>query len=187
MDTGSGSEMLRFVKLMSDADRLKIAALLSLENLALEEIAQRVELDRTELVRHLDLLEEAGLVRRSQADQPQRYELDRVAFESLVRRQLSTSSPAVPQGGEYDDEERKVLRTYLLPDGRLKQIPNQQKKLKVILSYLTGAFEPGKHYTEKEVNQILVKYHEDTAALRRYLVDYRILSREKDGSSYWRS
>jgi hypothetical protein len=58
--------------------------------------------------------------------------------------------------------------------------------LTVILRYLTNHFEIGTNYTEKEVNTILRRFNEDTAGLRRYLVDAGMLQREGDGSRYWR-
>jgi hypothetical protein len=56
----------------------------------------------------------------------------------------------------------------------------------VVLNYLVQAFALSTNYTEKEVNQILRRFHEDTAGLRRDLVDAKMLSRESDGSRYWR-
>ena len=55
----------------------------------------------------------------------------------------------------------------------------------VLLKYLTRAFEPGQRYTEKQVNEILLRYNEDTALLRRDLVDYKFMEREGGGKSYW--
>ena len=40
-------------------------------------------------------------------------------------------------------------------------------------------------YPEREVNALLAVWHPDTAALRRYLVDEGLLSR--DAGVYWRS
>jgi hypothetical protein len=69
----------------------------------------------------------------------------------------------------------------------IRQIPIQPAKLRIILNYLIPAFKPGVDYSEKEVNSILRRYHEDTAALRRYLMEAGLLARESDGSRYWRS
>ena len=40
-------------------------------------------------------------------------------------------------------------------------------------------------YSEQEVNETLQRFHPDYAALRRYLVDDEVLTR--DGGYYWRS
>jgi len=70
-------------------------------------------------------------------------------------------------------------------DGRLAQIPARQGKRRLLLDYLAQSFEPGRRYSEAEVNAVLRALHDDHAALRRYLVDGDFLSRE-DGW-YWRS
>ena len=53
------------------------------------------------------------------------------------------------------------------------------------LTRLALEFEPGMRYPEREVNQILRRFHPDYAALRRYLVDEGLLSRGE--GEYWRS
>jgi hypothetical protein len=56
----------------------------------------------------------------------------------------------------------------------------------VILRYLATLFEAGRTYTEAEVNTILKSVYEpDYVGLRRDLVDFRYLRRERSGSSYW--
>ena len=84
-----------------------------------------------------------------------------------------------------DERAHKVLRNFLTEDGRLHTIPSKQGKLHVVLDHLAQSFEPGRHYPEKEVNEILEGFHPDYAALRRYLVEGQFLSRV-DGV-YWRS
>ncbi len=85
-------------------------------------------------------------------------------MRTLVER---PASPGLDEDlAKYD---QKVLRDYLV-DGRLKTIPTQRKKRDVILRYLAQRFEPGRLYSEKEVNAILVDYHDDVATLRRELV-----------------
>ena len=53
------------------------------------------------------------------------------------------------------------------------------------MRYLRSSFEEGVRYSEKEVNEILSRFHADTSSLRRYLIDYKILARERDGAVYW--
>ena len=45
-------------------------------------------------------------------------------------------------------------------------------------------FDENKKYSEAEVNEILKPVYDDFVLLRRYLIDYKFLMREKDGSSY---
>jgi hypothetical protein len=78
---------------------------------------------------------------------------------------------------------RRVLRAYLVR-GRLPVIPRGAKR-SLLLRYLAMAFEPGVRYPEPEVNEIVRVWNSDVAALRRYLVDEGLLTRQD--SVYWRS
>ena len=83
------------------------------------------------------------------------------------------------------DQHTRVLSHFMSGDGRLHTIPTKQAKLLVVLDHLSQSFEPGRTYPEPEVNDVLRRFHPDHAALRRYLVENRFLTRE-DGV-YWRS
>jgi hypothetical protein len=69
--------------------------------------------------------------------------------------------------------------------GRLTHVPLAHAKRMVVLDYLAQSFEPGVRYPESEVNEILSKFHDDYAALRRYLVDADFLGRSEN--FYWRT
>jgi len=88
---------------------------------------------------------------------------------------------------DLDAYDRKVLADYRRRDGSLKTIPAQRKKLDAVLRYVAKAFDVGRRYSEKRVNEILGQYHEDTASLRRELVGAGLMKRESDGSAYWRA
>lgn len=76
------------------------------------------------------------------------------------------------------DFEQKVLGAFLEGD-RLKQIPAQLKKRLVVLRHLVGAFERERVYTEQQVNDVLCRYHEDFATLRREMVETGLLVRHR--------
>jgi hypothetical protein len=82
------------------------------------------------------------------------------------------------------EADKKVLRTYLV-GRRLTQFPNREKRWLVILRWLVTLFEPGVRYTEREVNTILTAVHEDYALMRRDLVEYGFMRRERGGGDYW--
>jgi hypothetical protein len=69
-------------------------------------------------------------------------------------------------------------------NGRLTSIPAQRSKRLIVLDHLVRVFEPGVRYPEREVNALLAVWHPDVAALRRYLVDEGLLTRE--AGVYWR-
>jgi hypothetical protein len=183
----STDELLRFFKALADANRLKILGLLAQENLSVEQLAGILDLRPSTVSHHLSRLAEAGLVSARAESYYNVYRLETGALEETARRLLSREAlPSVAAGIDLDAYDRKIVKDYTLPDGRLKQIPTQRKKLDAILRYLARAFEPGVRYSEKQVNEILAGYHEDTAGLRRDLVGARLLAREGGGGEYWR-
>jgi hypothetical protein len=72
-----------------------------------------------------------------------------------------------------------------IKNGRLVIMPSKRSKLRLVLDHIAQDFEPGRNYPEPEVNEVLERYHDDYAALRRYLVDEEFLTRE--GGVYWRT
>ncbi len=174
-------EMLDYVKAMSNPERLRIIGLLSQQSATRAEIARRLNLSVKDSLTHLGFLEFVGAV--SQTDGV--FTLNSDKLELLAREKLGEErSSYIPSEG-LDSKSKKVLKAHLNPDGSIRQIP-APPKLQVILKYLVQFFEFNTNYTEKEVNAILRRFHEDTAGLRRDLVDAKLLARISDGSRYWR-
>lgn len=179
-------ELLNFFKALADANRLKIVGLLAQEEYTVEQLAELLELRPSTVSHHLSRLSEAGLVSAQAEGYYNIYQLRTETLESMARRLLAEETlPAVTVDVDMDAYDRKVINTYSYPDGRLKDIPTQQKKLLVILKRVAQEFKPGERYSEKQVNDLLVNFHEDTAFFRRALVDYGFLQREGGGGEYW--
>lgn len=172
-------QVMDFVKAMASAERLRIIGLLSRGGKHVVEISNALGVHPSEVTRHLEQLTASGVIREEDGI----YELDEKAIESLARGQLEGKRP---QYEERPEDVRKVLKAFLNADGTIKQIPLDGKKLVIILNLIVDAFDYDTNYTEKEVNTILRRFHLDTAALRRYLVDYGLMARESDGTRYWR-
>lgn len=181
------NEMLEFAKALADANRLKIVGLLAQQPYSVEELAALLNLKASTVSHHLAKLSQVGLVNAKTESYYNVYQLDEKALEEKSRNLFSqenlTASVADVDADAYDN---KVLKDYVKKDGSLKTIPAQQKKLEAILRYILKAFKVGKRYTEKQVNEILSQYHEDTASLRRELVGFKLMKREGGGGEYWR-
>jgi hypothetical protein len=92
--------------------------------------------------------------------------------------------PSAPASGpepvplRHLSPEEKVVRAFLR-DGRLVSIPAKPGKRNLLLPViLDRCFPEDRDYEEKEVNMRLALLHPDVAALRRYLVDGRLMTRE---------
>jgi hypothetical protein len=91
---------------------------------------------------------------------------------------MSADEPVTSEPRRRLTEREKVLRAFVR-DGRLVAIPAKPKKRELLLPYiLERCFPEDRDYEEKEVNQRLALLFQDVSALRRYLVDARLMSRE---------
>ena len=185
-------EVMIFFKTLANLERLKIAGTIAIQELTPAQIAERTGLKPVMVFKGLEQLVHASLaVEKPTGDSPRSfsqsavYSLDAQYLNELSRRVFSGSRPKVQlEEFEGEDFDRKVLGDFLRPDGTLKSIPTQHKKLLAVLRFLAQEFEPGQKYAEKQVNITLARRYPDAASLRRYLVDNGLLARE--GGFYWR-
>jgi predicted transcriptional regulator len=181
-DLANDEQLLRLFKALADANRLKMVGLLARQPFPVEQLAALLELRPSTVSHHLKLLSEAGLVSARAEGYYNIYRLEQGILEDIAHSLLSRQAFPAPNSteGAY---QAKVIKDYTLPDGSLKTIPAQRRKLLVVLEYIAQAFTPGVRYPEKQVNQILARYHPDTATLRRELVGAQIMARAS--GEYW--
>jgi hypothetical protein len=164
---------------LADPVRLRVFCAVVLDGPATSAaLAERAGVEDVEALRVLARLESADLVSREAG-------LWRARPEVLRHAMAQAAPPrhAVDHGAS-DAAEAAVLRTFM-PSGRIEQIPAARSKRLVVLDHVCRVFEPGVRYPEREVNVLLAVWHPDVAALRRYLVDEGLLTRE--AGLYWRS
>jgi len=175
---GRDVDAATLVGLLADPVRLKVVAALALGAGTLEEVAEATGLPLKDVALAARRLSRVGLVRRD----GRALELHASRFGEAARA-AAEAAPA-PQPLSDDPAEDAVLSAFVR-GGRLISIPAQQSKRRIVLEHLARVFEPGVRYPEREVNALLAVWHPDHAALRRYLVDEGLLSRE--GGVYWRT
>lgn len=178
--------ILEFFKALADANRLKIIGLLANQALTVEQLAEMLNLRPSTVSHHLGYLSHVGLVSAQAQGYYNLYRLESGVLEGMAQRFLRQETLASAAADvDLDAYDRKVVANFTDAAGRVKALPAQRKKLEAILRYVVKAFEPGMRYTEKQVNEILGRYHPDTATLRRELVDYKMLLRQGGGGEYW--
>ncbi|HEX9334200.1 MAG TPA: metalloregulator ArsR/SmtB family transcription factor [Anaerolineales bacterium] len=185
--TNSSEELVTFFKALADKNRLKIVGLLAEKPYSVEELAALLELKPQTISHHLGRLSEAGLVKSRAESYYSVYQLDQSVLESKARSMFSQQElSSVASEVDVDAYDKKVIKDYSRRDGSLKTLPAQRKKLEAILRYVVKAFDVGKRYSEKQVNETLARYQDDTATLRRELVGSGLMQREGGGGEYWR-
>lgn len=76
------------------------------------------------------------------------------------------------------------VEQFFAEDGTLISIPaRNSKKIEVLKKIATG-FSPDVVYSEREINEMIARFHDDTAALRRYMIEFGIMERNTK-SEYW--
>jgi len=166
------------VGLLADRTRLRVVAALALGASTIEEVADAADLPLKDVALAARRLSRAGLVHRD----GHMLALHAERFGAAARA-AAEAAPA-PEPLSDDPAEDAVLSAFVR-DGRLVSVPAQRTKRLVVLHHLVRVFEPGVRYPEREVNALLAVWHADVAALRRYLVDEGLLTRE--AGIYWRS
>lgn len=158
--------------------RLLILNLVKMRPRHTEELSAILLLKPATVSFHLSQLHEAGLLESRKDQYYQMYSL----ANGLLHRPLSdivfVAQPELSAKVEEDAFRKKVLETFFRK-GRLTHIPAQRSKQQIVLGRLAQEFEPDRDYTEREVNRILVEFHDDVAALRRGLVSEGLMTRSE--------
>lgn len=167
---------------LADPTRLRILGAIASEARTGRELSELLGLTPPTISHHMARLADAELVRVAPRSQQRFYSLNVDLFNRFQRSSRIDGTTSAESDESSDSEgvaERdKILRRFF--DGpRLMQIPAQRKKRVVVLQYLVERFAPNRPYPEREVNDLLREAHEDVATLRRELVDYGYLSRDR--------
>lgn len=163
---------------LADERRLRALAAVALGAPRVADVARRAELSDDEAARALAHLMGAGIVRQDEAG----LHVDLSTFAGAARVASAPRHRPVLEGAT--PEQAAVARHFVDPDGRLRALPVREAKRRLVLEWVVERFEPGRRYSEREVNGMLQMLYDDVASLRRFLVDERLLARE--AGVYWR-
>ena len=178
------TQALALFKCLADRSRLQILKSLALEDMYVERLAERLGLTPPTISFHLKKLSEAGAVKSYKTQYYTMYALEKNVFMTSILDLIQEKSDDADLQQQRDDTyRRKVLDTFF-EYGKLKSIPTQKKKERIVLEEMVKAFEAGRQYTEREVNIILADFHDDFCTLRRDMIGEKLLAR--DHQIYWR-
>jgi len=177
--------LLRFFKALAHESRLRLLGFLAQRARTVQELASLLDLTEPTTSHHLGLLREAGLVTLRVEGNLHWYDFQPSELAPLAKSVLSRQNVAHwASATNVEMVPDRVIKNYLEPDGRLRLIPAARKKRYSVLAWLASHFDFDHRYREAEVNQILQTRYWDSATLRRELIGYRMLARDK--GIYWR-
>lgn len=177
-------EAVQLFKCLADPSRLRILQSLTLEDMYVERLAERLGVTPPTVSFHLKKLAEAGLVRSYRTQYYAMYALNRDMLEARIIDLIRQEPGEADAQARRDEAYRQKVLAAFFEYGKLKSIPAQKKKERIVLEELVKGFEPGRRYTEREVNIILADAYDDFCTLRRDLIGEGLLQRES--GVYWR-
>ncbi len=192
--------LLGKLKALADENRLRLCGWLSEREYNVSHLAEMLKVTEPTVSHHLSKLHGAGLVTLRSEGNQRFYRANKSGFDALKREldqldQLMNRAESPTSDDSWADAlpesftaaDRKLLREMTF-NGQLKFLPTMRTKryrIELILRWLATMFVYDRTYTEREVNMIIANVHEDFATLRRHLVDYGYLQRERNGRTYW--
>ena len=178
------TEAIRLFKCLADKSRLQILKSLAMEDMYVERLAERLGISAPTVSFHLKKLADAGAVTSYKSQYYMMYSLNKDIFHTSILEIIQEKSDEADLQAKRDAEYRQKVINAFFEYGKLKSIPAQQKKERIVLEVIADAFEYDRIYPEREVNIIIADFHDDFCTIRRDLVAEGLLDRNSKG--YWR-
>lgn len=177
-------EAIALFKCLADKSRLLILKSLMSEDLYVELLAERLGLTAATVSFHLKKLSDAGAVSSYKSQYYTMYTLNRGVFDISLLEILKEESDEAQIQKQREAEYRQKVLDAFFEYGRLTTIPAQRKKKRIILEEIVKDVLPDRRYSEQEINQIILRYHDDFCTLRRDMISEKLLDRDRN--EYWR-
>ena len=172
------AQALALFKCLADRSRLQILKSLAQEDMYVERLAERLGLTPPTISFHLKKLADAGAVSSYKTQYYTMYTLEKSLFMTSILDLIQEESDEAELQRQRDEAYRqKVLNSFFVY-GKLTSIPTQKKKELIVLEEIVKVFEPGRDYTEREVNILLADFHDDFCTLRRDMIGEGLMQRE---------
>lgn len=178
------AEAVSLFKCLSDKSRLQILKSLAVEDMYVERLAERLYLSASTVSFHLKKLAEAGMVTSYKSQYYMMYSLKKDVFQMTILDVLQEESDEADIQQQREDAYRQKVIDSFFVYGKLKSIPAQQKKERIVLEVIAQTFEYDRVYSEREVNIIIADFYDDFCTIRRDMIGEGLLDRNMEG--YWR-
>ena len=172
-------QALKLFKGLADRSRLQILKSLLEEDMYVERLAQRLELTPATVSFHLKKLMDAGAVSSRREQYYTMYSINKEVFQCRILDILGEKSSDAQRQQEREARYRQRVLDSFFEYGRLKAIPAQRKKERICLEEIAKELGLGRPYPERELNQVLLRFHQDYCTLRRDMISEGILRREE--------
>lgn len=174
------TQAIALFKCLADKSRIQILKSLMEEEMYVERLSERLSLTPATISFHLKKLVDVGAVKSRKEQYYTIYSINNDVFNISILDILKEESEEKDLQAERDEAYRKKVINSFFEYGKLKSIPTQRKKERIVLEEIAKAFEDGKTYTEREVNIIIADFNDDFCTIRRDMVAEKLLIRDKN-------
>ena len=178
------TEAISLFKCLADKSRLQILKSLAIEDMYVERLAERLGISAPTVSFHLKKLADAGAVTSYKSQYYMMYSLNKEVFETSMLEIIREKSDEADVQAQRDADYRRKVIDAFFEYGKLKAIPSQRKKERIVLEKIAEAFEYDRIYSEREVNIIIADFYDDFCTIRRDMISENLLDR--DSGKYWR-
>ena len=171
------AQAINLFKCLADKSRLQILKSLSVEDMYVERLAERLGLTASTISFHLKKLSDAGAVTAYKNQYYMMYSLNKEIFQTSILEILLQESDEAQKQAQRDAAYRQRVINAFFEYGKLKSIPSQRKKERIVLEVIAEAFDFDRTYSEREVNILIADFHDDFCTLRRDRISEQLLGR----------
>ena len=178
------TEAIHLFKCLSDKSRLQILKSLAIEDMYVERLAERLGITAPTVSFHLKKLADAGAVTSYKSQYYMMYSLKKDVFETSILDIIQEKSDEADVQARRDAIYRQKVLDAFFEYGKLKAIPAQRKKERIVLEAIVQEFDYDRIYSEREVNLIIADFYDDFCTVRRDMIGEGLMNRDARG--YWR-
>ncbi len=178
------TEAIHLFKCLSDKSRLQILKSLAIEDMYVERLAERLGITAPTVSFHLKKLADAGAVTSYKSQYYMMYSLKKDVFETSILDIIQEKSDEADVQARRDAIYRQKVLDAFFEYGKLKAIPAQRKKERIVLEAIVQEFDYDRIYSEREVNLIIADFYDDFCTIRRDMIGEGLMNRDARG--YWR-
>lgn len=106
------------------------------------------------------------------------YSLNKEIFQTSILEILLQESDEAQKQAQRDAAYRQRVINAFFEYGKLKSIPSQRKKERIVLEVIAEAFDFDRTYSEREVNILIADFHDDFCTIRRDMISEQLSGRK---------
>jgi ArsR family transcriptional regulator, arsenate/arsenite/antimonite-responsive transcriptional repressor len=171
-------QAIQLFKCLADKSRIQILKSLLQEEMYVERLAERIGVTPATVSFHLKKLEDVGAVKSRKDQYYSMFSINNEIFNISILDILKEESEDEKLQKERELQYRKKVIDSFFAYGKLKSIPSQRKKERIVLEEIAKSFEAEREYSEREINIMIADFHDDFCTIRRDMISEGILQRE---------